>query len=239
MSPRWGWRWIWFLVLQIFRAYGAPKERMHTALPRKIHSTNSFHRRNVRNMTMDRLHNAAPITSQAAHTTHHNMKKILDSVTFVLFAFSFAFGGSLACGQEARELSSYMLVSDDFVTRASDATNVIFYCYDQKLLTPKLAEFGLKFPDNITFNDATLYVLTISDYNQEAFNLMAGDPARHLIVVDLMKDNDFKPLKAVASGKKNSRVFLVGCTPVRDIKSFVIKTADGVQHDVKGKELKK
>jgi hypothetical protein len=68
---------------------------------------------------------------------------------------------------------------------------------------------------------------------------MAGDPAKHLIVVDLMTDKDFKPPKAVGSGKKTSRVLLVGCTPFKDIKSFAIKTADGVQHDVKGKELKK
>jgi len=164
------------------------------------------------------------------------MKRILYSIPLGLLVFVYTFCGDPVHGQEVRELPSYMLVSDDFVTRASDATNVIYYCYDKKLLTPKLAEFGLKFPDNINFNDATLYILTISDYNQEAFNLMAGDPAKHLIVVGLMKDNDFKPSKAVARGKKTSRVLLVGCTPFTGIKSFVIKTADGVQHDVKGEE---
>jgi hypothetical protein len=167
------------------------------------------------------------------------MKKILDSVAFAFFAFSFAFGGSLALGQESSELSSYMLVSDDFVTRTSDTTNFIYYCYDQKLLAPKLAEFGLKFPDNISFNDATLYVLTVSDYNQEAFNLMAEDPAKHFIVVDLMTDKDSKPPKAAGSGKKTSRILLVGCTPVYGIKGFTIKTADGIQHVVKWEELKK
>lgn len=167
------------------------------------------------------------------------MKSILYSIRLGLVAFSYTFCASPAHGQEVRELPSYVLVSDDFVTRASDSTNAIYYCYDQKLLTTKLAEYGLKFPDNMTFNDATLFVLTVSDYNQEAFNLMAGDPAKRLIVVALTTDKDSKPPKAVGIGKKTSRVLLVGCTPFKGIKSFAIKTADGVQHEVKGQELKK
>ncbi len=165
------------------------------------------------------------------------MKRIVYSISLGLFFYTFC--GGPAHGQQVRELPSYVLVSDDFVTRASDSPNAVYYCYDKKFLTTKLAEYGLKFPNNITFNDATLFVLMVSDYNQEAFNLMAGDPAKHLIVVELKTDKDSKPPKAVGSGKKTSRVLLVGCTPLKDIKSFAIKTADGVQHDVKGEALKK
>src|SRR5438477_396480 len=78
-----------------------------------------------------------------------------------------------------------------------------------------------------------------TDHQRLVGFFLSGDLKKHLIIVDLMVDKESKPPKASGPAKKTSRVLLTWCDPIRDIKSFAIKTADGVRHEVKGEELKK
>ena len=141
---------------------------------------------------------------------------------------------------EIVELPSYMLVSDEFATRVADAPDIVYYTCDQKALTDKLNTYGLKFPDNIYFAEESLFVIVITDNLQEAFESLSIDPAERMLLINLKvdSDSDSTPPKKMESGRKNSRILVISCPPLKDIKSTVIKKANGVRHNVKREELK-
>jgi hypothetical protein len=145
-----------------------------------------------------------------------------------------------AMGDEpARELDTYALISDDFVARPADApADKVFYTTNQKLLTAKLAEYGRKFPDNVDFPAGGLFVLVISDHVREAFKSLSMIDARHEVVVDLAADKDAQPPAAADKGKKTSRLLFVATAPLKTIKGFAVKAADGVQHEANSQDLK-
>src|ERR1700722_18571158 len=153
------------------------------------------------------------------------MKKLFQLNSACIVAFICVSWCSVIYGDEVREMPAYSLVSDDFVVRDTNAPDAIFYGYDPKQLTGKLAEYGLKFPDYIHFPQGGLFIITVTDHVQEAFDLLSADPKKRLIIVDLMVDKEFKPHKASAPGKKMSRVLVTWCDPFKDIKSFAIKSA--------------
>ena len=153
------------------------------------------------------------------------MRRILKLTPACIVAFFCALCCGLVRGEDVRELPAYMIVSDDFVTQATNSPDAIFFSYDPKHLTAKLAEFGLRFPENKHFPQGGLFIITITDHIQEAFDRLSGDLKKHLIIVDLMVDKESKPPKASGPAKKTSRVLLTWCDPIRDIKSFAIKRA--------------
>jgi hypothetical protein len=148
------------------------------------------------------------------------------------------FSAAARAGDE-RDLDSYMLASDAFVTRPADAADVVFYASNPKDLTAKLGEYGQKFPDNFDFPQGGLFILVVSDRVQEAFDKMSSVDAKHILIVNLNTDKDAQPPKTTEKDKKTSRLLLICCAPRRDIEGFAIEGADGVRHDVHSEKIKK
>jgi len=138
----------------------------------------------------------------------------------------------MARADDAKELDSYMLASDEFVDRPVGEKDAVFYASDPKLLDAKLKEYGQKFPDNMTFPQGGLFILVISDHVDQSFSSVSAIAAKHQLVVDLSADKDAKPPRASDEKHKTSRMLLICCQPVKGVKSFALKTADGVRHDV-------
>jgi hypothetical protein len=149
-----------------------------------------------------------------------------------------AFSRSVAA-DDARELDSYMLASDEFITRDAKADDAIFFAYDPKALTAKLAEYGQKIPENINFPQGGLFILAVSDRVAESFKNVSSVATKHLLIVELEADKEAKRPKQAAKDKKTSRLLLICCSPMKDVKAWAIKDAGGAQHELKGEELKK
>lgn len=146
---------------------------------------------------------------------------------------------SSARADNAEELPSYLLLADKFVTADKSAADAVFYAYDDKIVSAKLKESGLEFPREFNFPGGSLFVIVISGYTKESFVSMSAVAASRTFIVDLQADKEKEPPKPAADGKKNCRLLLIGCPPLRGIKAWAIKTADGKRHEVRGTELKK
>jgi hypothetical protein len=133
---------------------------------------------------------------------------------------------------DAKELDSYMLAADEYLDRPVDEKDAVYYANDPKLLNAKLKELGQKFPDNMSFPQGGLFILVVTDHADQAFASVSSVAGKHQLVVDLSADKDGKPPKPSDAKHKTSRMLLVWCPPVKGVKSFALKTADGVRHDV-------
>jgi hypothetical protein len=137
-----------------------------------------------------------------------------------------------ARADDSQELDSYMLCADEFVDRPVDEKDAVFYAYASNSLEAKLKEYGQKFPDNMNFPQGGLFILVIYDHVDQQFVSVSSVAATRQLVVDLSADKDAKPRRASDDKHKTSRMLLVCCPPLRGIRSFSLKTADGVRHDV-------
>ncbi|MCL2646357.1 MAG: hypothetical protein FWD61_05035 [Phycisphaerales bacterium] len=145
-------------------------------------------------------------------------------------------GGGICLGQ-LKELNSYMLMEDEVVSRAADAGKILYYTTDKTLATAKLKEYGVKYPDNISFPQGATLVILVSDRVQESFESLSMDAQKQMLVVDLAADKKAAP--KVEEGKKSSRVLLIGSPSRITFKKCGIRGADGKVVEVKSEELKK
>ncbi len=144
----------------------------------------------------------------------------------------------VTAAQDATELDSYMLLSEEVVVREEDAAETVYHTSDLKRATTKLKEFGVKVPDSVKFPGGGLFLVVVTDHATEVFRSLSVVEKKHVLVVDLETDKDAKQPDAAPAGKKNSLVLLVACPPLQGIKAFSVKTGDGKVHEIKAEPLK-
>jgi hypothetical protein len=145
-----------------------------------------------------------------------------------------------AAADDARELPSYVLMSDEFLIRGADAAEAAFHSDDPKVMAAKLKEYGVAFPKEFRFPQQSRFILVVSDRVGESFASVSAVEKEWLLIIDLQADRDSKPPKVAPEGKKNSRLILVGCPKQpAGVKGIAIKSADGVRHAIKTTELNK
>ena len=156
-----------------------------------------------------------------------------------LLALTFMLLCTSARAEDPQELPSYVLLQDSFVTADKAAAEVVFYTYDDKVAAAKLKGFGAQWPKEFNFPQGSLFVIVVSGHTKESFASMSAVKSSKTFIVNLQTDKDTEQPKPAAEGKKNVRLLLIGCPPIRGIKAWMIKTADAKVHTVEGAELKK
>jgi hypothetical protein len=167
----------------------------------------------------------------------------LNRCLYVVMGAMLGYVGSItaaAAADDARELPSYVLMSDEFLIRGADAAEAAFHADDPKLMAAKLKEYGLEFPKEFHFPQESLFILVVSDRVGESFASVSALEKERLLIIDLRADRESKPPKTAPQGKKNSRLILVGCPKqLAGVKGIAIKSADRVRHAVKTTDLNK